>query len=130
MPRLEPQLDTGDLNLNDLLVCVQEALDAIPATPVGEVVTPTTVTINEQITRIENRLTQQTHVHFREFLSEATSRVEIIVTLWAVLELVKQKRARMRQNDLFGEIFIEQETADPQPDDEALAGVPATNSTT
>ena len=109
---------------------MQEALDAIPAPPVGEVVTPTTVTIGEQIARIESRLTQQAQVHFREFLSEATSRVEIIVTLWAVLELVKQKRARVRQNDLFGEIFIEQETAGLQPDDESLAGVPTTNSAT
>ena len=130
MPRLEPQLDTDGLSLDDLLMCVQEALDAIPAPPVGKVVTPTTVTIGEQIARIENRLTRQTQVRFREFLSEATSRVEIIVTLWAVLELVKQKRARVRQDDLFGEIFIEQETADLQPDGEALVGAPATNSAT
>ncbi|MFL7795102.1 MAG: ScpA family protein [Anaerolineae bacterium] len=130
MPRLEPQLDTDNLNLNDLLICVQEALDAMPAPPVGEVVTPTTVTIGEQIARIENQLTRQNQVRFREFLSEATSRVEIIVTLWAVLELVKQKRARVRQDGLFGEIFIEPESADLQSDGESLAGVPTTNSAT
>jgi segregation and condensation protein A len=128
MPRLDPQLDTDNLDLNDLLICVQEALDAMPASPVGEVVTPTTVTIGEQITRIENQLIRQNQVRFREFLSEATSRVEIIVTLWAVLELVKQKRARVRQDGLFGEIFIEPEVADLRSGGEALADVPATSS--
>lgn len=116
VPRLEPQIDTGNVSLNDLLIYVQEALDALPAPPVGEVVTPVTVTVSEQITRIEGQLVHRRQVRFREFLSQATSRVEIIVTLWAVLELVKQKRARVRQEDLFGEIFIEQE-ADFQSDD-------------
>ncbi len=132
LPRLGPQLDTSDVNLNDLLTYVQEALDALPASPVGKVVTPITVTIQEQITRIEGQLTQRHQVRFREFLSEATTRVEIIVTLWAVLELVKQERARVRQEELFGEIFIEQEAADfrsgdSRPDGEAIADAPATS---
>jgi chromatin segregation and condensation protein Rec8/ScpA/Scc1 (kleisin family) len=131
LPRLEPQLDTSGVSLNDLLTYVQEALDALPASPVGEVVTPITVTIQEQITRIEGQLAQRHQVRFREFLSEATTRVEIIVTLWAVLELVKQERARVRQEELFGEIFIEQEAADcrpgdSQPEGEAIADAPAT----
>jgi segregation and condensation protein A len=129
-PRLEPQLDTGNVSLNDLLIYVQEALDALPAPPVGEVVTPIAVTIGEQITRIEKQLAHRRQVRFREFLSKATSRIEIIVTLWAVLELVKQKRARVRQEELFGEILIEQESDDPrlsdsQPNESAAA--PATS---
>jgi segregation and condensation protein A len=136
LPRLEPQIDTGGVSLNDLLIYVQEALDTLPAPPVGEVVKPVTVTIDEQIARIEGQLTHRRQVCFREFLSEATTRVEIIVTLWAVLELVKQKRARVRQEELFGEIFIEQETADLQTEvspssdsqsSEAIPGTPATS---
>jgi segregation and condensation protein A len=136
LPRLEPLLDTGNVSLNDLLIYVQEALDALPAQPVGEVVTPVTVTIGEQITRIEGQLAHRRQVRFREFLSRATSRIEIIVTLWAVLELIKQKRARVRQEELFGEILIEQESDDlrsdgSQPPDsqpsEAVADAPATS---
>jgi segregation and condensation protein A len=135
MPRLDPQPDVENVSLDDLLIYVQEALDALPAPPVGEVVTPVKVTIDQQITRIENQLAERRQVHFREFLSEAKSRVEIIVTLWAVLELIKQKRARVRQEELFGEIVIEQE-ADFQSDDfqsdnfqppEAAGGGPATS---
>nr|HID13765.1 chromosome segregation protein ScpA [Anaerolineae bacterium] len=108
LPRPEPQLDLGDVTLHDLLAAVQEALDAMPTPPVGEVVAPITVTIAEQITRIEKRLTQRRQVRFREILSDATTRIEVIVTLLALLELMKQDRVRVWQERLFGEIIIEQ----------------------
>jgi len=108
LPRLDPQLDLGEVTIGDLLTAVQEALDALPTPPVGEVVTPIAVTIGEQITRIEERLTARRQIRFREVLSEATTRVEIIVTLLAVLELVKQDRVQVHQERLFGEIVIEQ----------------------
>jgi segregation and condensation protein A len=128
MPRLDPQLDMGEVAIGDLLTYVQEALDALPAPPVGDVVTPVTVTIDQQIARIEEQLTRRQRVSFREFLSEATTRVEVIVTLLAVLELVKQDRARMRQEQLFGEILIERETTVPdEPVHDAVDDEPATS---
>ena len=114
LPRLDPQLDMGDVAVGDLLAYVQEALDALPAPPVDDVVTPITVTVDRQIKRIENQLARRKQVSFREFLSEATSRLEIIVTLLAVLELIKQDRARVRQEQLFGEILIERESPAPE----------------
>jgi len=124
-PRVEPQLDLGDVTLHKLLAIVQEALEALPAAPVGEVVAPVTVTIAGQIARIESQLTARREVLFREFLSEAITRVEIIVTLLAVLELIKQNRARVRQEELFGEIIIERQ--EPEPDEAAPADAPATS---
>ncbi len=123
-PHIEPHLDLGNVTLNDLLALVQEALDALPAQPVGEIVAPITVTIAEQIERIERQLAVREEVPFREFLSEATTRVEIIVTLLAVLELIKQNRARVRQEELFGEIVIERQ--ETEPDEMVLADAPAT----
>jgi segregation and condensation protein A len=133
MPHLEPQLDVGDVTLSELLVIVQEVLDATPAPPVDDVVTAIAVTIADQITRIEEELTKRRQVRFREFLSEAITRVEVIVTLLAVLELIKQERVRVRQEELFGEILIEPETADQGSDSqipvgEATGDAPATNS--
>lgn len=126
-PRVEPQLDLGDVTIHKLLAIVQEALDALPTAPVGEVVAPVTVTIAGQIARIESQLMARRHVSFREFLSEAITRVEIIVTLLAVLELIKQNRVRVRQEELFGEIIIERQ--EPEPEEtvpaDALATSPA-----
>lgn len=120
LPRLEPQLDLGEVTISDLLTVVQEALDAVPAPPVGEVVTPVTVTIAQQIVRIGDQLARRRQVRFREVLSEATTRIEIVVTLMALLELIKQDRVRVRQEQLFGEIVIERQAADQRSDDEAV----------
>ena len=123
LPRLEPQLDLGDVDLYDLLAAVQEALDAMPVPPVGEVVTPITVTVAEQSAHIEALLTQRRQVRFRAVLSEATTRVEVIVTLLALLELIKQDRVRVRQERLFGQIIIERTVST----EAAPANVPATS---
>jgi segregation and condensation protein A len=128
LPRLDPQLDMGNVVIGDLLMYVQEALDALPAPPVGDVVTPVTVTIDKQIERIEKQLSRREKVGFREFLSVAATRVEVIVTLLAVLEMVKQDRARVRQEQLFGEILIERGTpAAEEPPAGASGGEPTTS---
>lgn len=118
LPRLEPQLDLGDVSAHDLLAAVQEALDAMPAPLVGEVVTPITVTIADQIAHIEEQLARRRQVRFRDVLSRATTRVEIIVTLLALLELIKQDRVRVWQESPFGQIVIEhQASAEAAPVD-------------
>jgi segregation and condensation protein A len=129
-PRLEPQLDLGDVTLHDLLTAVQEALNAIPAPSAGEVVAPITVTIAEQITHIENQLNQRRQVRFRDVLSESTTRVEIIVTLLALLELIKQDRVQVRQEHVFGEIVIERQTPNEPQSQTTVADVPTTNPAT
>jgi len=106
LPRFEPKLDLGDVTPHDLLVAIQEALDAIPAPPVGEVVSPVTVTIEEQIDRIEEHLARRRQVRFRELLSGSATRIELIVTLQALLELVKRDRVGVCQERLFGPILI------------------------
>ena len=129
-PRPAPKPDLGDVTIHDLLAAVQEVLDARPASPVGEVISPITVTIVEQIAHIEEHLSRQPRLRFRDVLSEATTRVEVIVTLLALLELIKQDRVRVRQERLFGEIFIERQSA-AEADSlrpSVPAGVPATNS--
>ncbi len=113
LPRLEPQLDMGNVTLDDLLTVVREALGAVAAASAGEVVAPVTVTINDQISYIENRLIRRRQVRFRDILSEATTRVEVIVTLLALLELIKQDRVQVQQEQMFGDIVIEQSSDEP-----------------
>lgn len=98
--------DLEDVTLEGLLAAAQEALQALPALPVEEVISQVLVTIPDQIARIEERLGRQQRIRFEDVLSEAASRVEVIVTLLAVLELLKQDRVHVRQEGLFGPIFI------------------------
>lgn len=106
-PRRPPEPDLSDVTLQDLLSLAREALEVAPGPPVGDVVAPVTVTIEEQIDHIERELNRASQIVFRSLLSRAASRVEVIVTLLAVLELIKQDRIAVRQDDLFHEIVIQ-----------------------
>jgi segregation and condensation protein A len=107
-PRIEPQPDLSDVTLADLMVAVREALNVIPpADPVGTVITRRKITTDEQMVLIRQRCQQQRHVIFQELLLEASGRVEIAVTLLALLELLKRREVTVHQERLFGNILIE-----------------------
>jgi segregation and condensation protein A len=112
VPRPESQLDLGSVTAHDLLAVVQEVLDAMPGPPVGEVVAPITVTREQQTALIEAHLARKKRVRFREILSSATTRIEIIVTFVALLELIRLDRVKVQQEQLFGPIFIERRSPD------------------
>ncbi len=113
--------DLEGVTLEALLAAAQEMLDALPAQPVGEVIAPVTVTVADQMARIRERLGRRGRVSFREVLSEAANRVEVIVTLLAVLELIKQDRVRVHQEGMFGPILIVEYMPEPAPDGELEA---------
>jgi segregation and condensation protein A len=83
------------------------------------------VTIAEQITHIEEQLARRRQVRFREVLSQASTRVEIIVTLLALLELIKQDRVRVWQECPFGQIVIEHQASTEAVPVDAPATSPA-----
>jgi segregation and condensation protein A len=123
--RLRPEPDLDQVTLQDLLSLAQEALKATSGPPVGEVVSPVKVTIEEQIDLIERQLSQHRQIVFRTLLSRATTRVEIIVTLLAVLELIKQDRVSVHQDILFGEIVIRRPEKPPaSPDSPTTSPAP------
>jgi segregation and condensation protein A len=106
-PRLERSVDLGDVTLEDLLAAVREALAIKPVAPsVNDTVSPITVTMSGQMALIERETAGGRSVSFRHLLERATSRLEIIVTLLALLEMVKQLQVRMRQDASFGDILI------------------------
>lgn len=106
-PKIEPKLNLGEVTLDDLVAAVRQALSVRPADPaVSEVVSPITVTIGQQMTLICDELTRHEQISFRHLLTRAASRMEIIVTFLAVLELIKQYVIEVRQDRLFDEIVI------------------------
>jgi segregation and condensation protein A len=116
VPRFEPIVDLGDVTLDDLLVAVREVLAIKPPEPVvSGVVAPVTITIAEQIELIGRETARGRPVSFRRLLERTTSRLEIIVTLLALLEMVKQLRVGMRQGRRFGDILIVKKEATTEP---------------
>ena len=122
-PRAEPHLNLDGVTLDDLVAAARDALETLPAGEVSEVISPATVTIWQQIDVVEGFIAAHGRIRFRDVLSTAATRVEIIVTLLAVLELVKRRRALISQESMFGEIFIERRV----PSDSAPSAAPATS---
>ncbi len=90
----------------DLAHALQRALRIRPELPQGTLNVPLSVSIDEQIHTIVNLTRSQTRVHFSALLGRATTRVEVIVTFLAVLELIKRRLIQARQDGLFGEIVL------------------------
>jgi segregation and condensation protein A len=65
-----------------------------------------TMTIEEQIERLRTLLSSSRRVQFDELLSGPVSRVEVSVTLLAVLELIKRHEVNARQAEVFGPIEL------------------------
>lgn len=107
-PKVEKTLDLSGVTALDLLEAVRRALALAPEKPaLGTVVAPPKVTIRDQIRVIAQSLRQHGgRVVFQRLLEGAGSRMEIVVTFLATLELIKRRRIEARQSSLFGEIEL------------------------
>ena len=108
IPDLERSADLGEVSLDDLLAAVREVLAVKPAmAPVDQAVAPMSITIGEQMDHIERRLADGRILRFQDLFEGAAHRLAVIVTLLALLEMIKQLRVQVRQERMFGEILVE-----------------------
>ncbi len=110
LPELERHLEPQSSALIELLTAAQTALANLAESSHPEnmngMVTPFTLTIHDQIALIRRSTAAGRSVTFRSLLAHAQRRIEIIVTLLAVLELIKRKQITVEQRGLFGEIIL------------------------
>ena len=96
-PTLDRVIDLGEVTLDDLLAAMREVLAIKPPAPsVNGAVPPITITIAQQMDLIERRRARDVR-QLSAVAGKATSRMEVIVTLLALLEMVKQLRVTMRK---------------------------------
>lgn len=107
-PKVDPKLDLSNLTTQDLWKAVTRALALLPEAPsVSSVVVAPKITIRSKIRHVQLRLRTEGRVRFFDLLKEAQSRVEIMVTFLAILELVKQRRVMAQQERIFGDIVVD-----------------------
>ena len=63
-------------------------------------------TVEDKILKIERCLKNNRHVFLSSLFEECKSREECVVTFLALLELIKARRALVKQKDVFGEIEV------------------------
>ncbi len=108
-PKFEPKLDPSSLTLDGLVSAAQAAFARMPEKePLASVIAAPKITIREKIGLIASTLRQMESASFRTLLGENPSRLEIVVTFLALLELVKRFRVQAYQEGLFTDIRIDQ----------------------
>ncbi len=104
-PVPQPRLSPDDVSLAGLIASLRELLSA-EDTDTTPGIHPFTITIDDKIARIVELLQAYQTLTFDLLLDDPTSREEIIVSLLAVLEMIRARRIAVRQEKLFGPIII------------------------
>ena len=107
-PRVEPKLDLSNLTLGELTLAAQRVFAReAEKRALGTVLSAPAVTIREKLGLITRTLRQLGRANFRGLISGSPSRLEVVVTFLALLELIKRYRVAAIQDDLFADIQIE-----------------------
>ncbi len=116
-PLMDRSLELGEVTLGDLLDALRDVLAVKPSAPsVNGEVAPLSITIADQMDLITQQTARRRHVSFLRLMQRTANRLEVIVTLLALLELVKQHRVTMRQDQAFGDILISAKAIEPEGD--------------
>ncbi len=113
-PDVEKRLDLSNVDLEKLQRALRKVLQRMPVDPPIPRVKTYTITVSEQIENVRSYLyaaldagnRTRRGVSFEALLSRSATRIEVIVTFLAVLELVKLREIEVVQDDTFGEIEL------------------------
>ena len=106
--KVEGRLDMSDITLADLMAAAESIFsEEAEKQALGTVISAPRITIREKIALIAERLGHRQNATFHDLLGEKPSRLEVVVTFLALLELVKRYRVSARQEGLFTEIQID-----------------------
>jgi chromatin segregation and condensation protein Rec8/ScpA/Scc1 (kleisin family) len=100
-------LPIESLSLYDLTEAYRTFLVRLAQAEPTREVQPEGPPLLERMAMISGVLEQSWYVLFSTLLGTSPPRPEVVVTLLAVLELVRLQRARAQQRELFGDILIE-----------------------
>jgi segregation and condensation protein A len=107
-PKVEGRLDLSNITLTDLLAAAEAIFsEEAGKQALGTVISAPKVTIREKIVLIAERLAHSRNASFKDLLGTKPTRLEVVVTFLALLELVKRYRVAARQEALFSDIQIE-----------------------
>ena len=106
-PSMEPHLDLEGLSPVSLVEAFAELIQSRKADAnLDEVVVAPKVKIRDRISQIIRALRSRGKTTFRAVLKGSQTRLEIVVSFLAVLELIKLRRVNAEQTEIFGEIDL------------------------
>lgn len=101
---LTPELSLFDVNIFDLLTALKKLLENAP--PEMLTISRETLTVKDKMMHIVDMMENLESMRFEELFRGTFSRVQLIVTFLALLELLRLGLARVYQEREFGNIWI------------------------
>ena len=106
--KIEGVVDLSDITLQDLVSAAQQIFtQASLKASLSNMVPAPRVTIREKIAELAAALRKNKQISFQSLFVSRRTRLEIVVTFLAMLELVKRHLVQASQDQLFGEIWID-----------------------
>jgi segregation and condensation protein A len=103
-PHFSPSRDLTLANLEAALDAVFNSIEKEVALPEARV--RNTVTLEEMMTKLMDRVQKKLTLSFSEFSGDASERIEVIVSFLALLELMKEGTVDALQHETFSDIRI------------------------
>jgi segregation and condensation protein A len=103
----------SDVSLFDLLSAFKKILETAP--PEVGTITKETLTVKDKISLIVEMLEGQETIRFEEFFKSGVTRIQLIVTFIALLELIRLGLIRAYQEKDFGNIWVIKQNVELPP---------------
>jgi segregation and condensation protein A len=100
----EKELYLFDVNLFDLLDAFKKLLDKAPPEVIS--ITKETLTVKDRMSMIMEMIEGQEAVRFEDLFKEGITRLQLIITFVALLELIRLGLVRVYQERQFGNIWV------------------------
>ena len=108
LPKIEGRLDLNEITLNDLIIAAEEILQKEQEKQnLDTVIKAPRITIREKIALITSQLSKNQQSTFHDMIKNSKSRLDVVVTFLALLELIKKFHVSVYQESLFTDIQIE-----------------------
>jgi len=101
----EGELNLRDVSINELLDAFSNVLDVVKGRE-PEFLEPDEITVEDKIREILDKLRADQSFTLLSLCKDMKTRVEIVLTFLALLELARLKELILRQKERFGEIWI------------------------
>ncbi len=106
-PRRPGKIDLSEVSLQDLISAAHEVfLVKKTMQPLSQIVGKARITIRDRIKQIIQTIKDLEMISFREILASDRSRLAVVVTFLAILELIKRSMVAVEQEALFGNIIL------------------------
>jgi segregation and condensation protein A len=108
---LQESLRLGEVGIFQLINAFQAVLKKIEARQDVQEIFGERFSVSEKIDTILRRVATGVPIRFSDLFGTAVSRIEVVVTFLALLELIRLKQVRAIQKNIFEEIEIAAATA-------------------